>query len=404
MTAPDTVSEAALPPGITVTVPELPPASRAREALETPYTLARWREDLQRMGAGVSTGFDVLEELGMHWTPATITAVIARPGAGKTAFLLEACARMLEAHPEETAVLLSWEEPVAELVNRLLLRADAQRTRPQDGSAWLPPIHLETVRQYARGEAIASAYRARLEAVAPAVEALLTRLRLVDGDEVGREVHATLREVAAWMREEGRAPGLVAVDYFQKLEGDPNSHNRLHELQDVTNTLRRFVKGDDLAGEGIDKAFAVPVLIGGQVNRMDSQTRGENGGHPTGDNIREGDELLNEASRVIALSWAERGDGDAVAAAATEREDVRWLRLSVPKHRGGRTRGTFGGEVARLEWRPARGWLHDTAQCTAAGRVAWEKPVAPGAEDRADTSGLKPPTADELLNKRTGRG
>ena len=201
--------------GITVETPTLPPATPARAALETPYTLAQWRADLVDMGAGLPTGFDVLEELRMQWVPATITAVIARPGGGKTAFMLEACARFLEENTHAHALFLSWEEPIAELVSRLLLRADARRAVPANGETWLPPLHLDTVRQYARGELVPPVYRARLAAAEPAVADLLTRLHLVDGDEVGREVHATLREVGAWMREPG-APhiGLVAVDSF----------------------------------------------------------------------------------------------------------------------------------------------------------------------------------------------
>ena len=169
----------------------------------------------------------------------------------------------------------------------------------------------------------------------------------------------------------------------------------------MVNTLRRFVKGDSLSddGEGINKRYAVPVLIGGQVNRTESPTNGEKGGHPTGDNIREGDELLQEASRVIALSWAPRPHGEALPQG--DEEETRWLRLSVPKFRGGRARGTFGNEVARVEWRPARAWMHGTAQQDAKGRVAWEKPTNP-AEDVSETSATKPPKkskTDEFLSR-----
>jgi replicative DNA helicase len=224
----------------------------------------------------------------------------------------------------------------------------------------------------------------------------------VDGDEIGREVHHMLAELGEWMREPN-APrvGLVAVDYFQKLQGDPNAHSRLHELQNVADTLRRFAKGARLSGESdadtFDKRFAVPVLVGAQVNRLSAQSTSETG-HPTGDSIREGDDLLNDAAAVVALSWANAPAGDAVTTDALE--TVRWLRVSVPKHRGGRTRGTFGDEVARVRWYPGRMWIADECARRANRTVAWDTPERPN-EGKPDTSALTQPSVDELL--RGGR-
>lgn len=384
----------------TVETPELPPATPARAALETPYTLAQWRSDLHTMAAGTPTGFDVLDDVGMRWLPGKLTAIIARPGGGKTQFLLEACARFLEHNPTQHAVFLSWEEPLADVVIRLVQRADARRTRHAGG--FPERLTQETVRSYGRGDMLSPDFTHRVEAALANVEQLLRRLRLVDGDEIGREVHHMLAELGEWMREQNAPPvGLVAVDYFQKLQGDPNAHSRLHELQNVADTLRRFAKGARLSGasdaDTFDKRFAVPVLVGAQVNRLSAQSTSETG-HPTGDSIREGDDLLNDAAAVVALSWANAPRGDAIPADTLE--TVRWLRLSVPKHRGGRTRGTFGDEVARVLWYPGRMWFDDRCARHANGAVAWEAPERPDLV-KPDTSALTPPSLDELL--RGGR-
>lgn len=328
-------------------------------ALDAPYSMAQWRDDLRAMEGGTATGFDVLDELRMRWLPGKLTAVVARPGAGKTAFLLEACARYLDTNPTGRAVFLSWEEPLADVVSRLVQRADAIRTAPSNTSFpdtfAAPQLYAETIRAGGRDDLIPQTCADRIATARADVDALLTRLYLVDGDQFGRDVQAVLRDLAAWMRTPG-APrmGLVCVDYFQKLRGATDAHSRQTELADVADTLRRFAKGATFTGDDVLDAetmrCAVPVLVGAQVNRTTLQN-GDGTGHPTGDTVREADDLLNDAAAVVALSW-EKAPDDSPA------EAVRWLRVTVPKHRGGRARGTFAGDdVARILWHPARSWI-----------------------------------------------
>ena len=372
----------------------LPRPSRVRDALAVPYTLDQWHADLIEMQNGAPTQFDVLDDLGMRWLPGKLTAVIARPGAGKTAFLLEACARFLEHHPDQHAVFLSWEEPLADVATRLIQRADARRMRTA-GSFRGAPIYAETVRASGRGDAdkVAPEYAARIAAAVDEVDALLTRLHLVDGDQLGRDVRSVLREVALWMREDG-APrvGMVAVDYFQKLRGSPTAHNRQHELQDVSDALRRFAKGAHLGGDNDPPTphFAVPVLVGAQVNRTSVSESGA--GHPTGDDIREADDLLNDAAAIIALSW-ESVEG------SPESDPARSLRVSVPKHRGGRARGLGGKEFARIPWHPARQFIADEA-CRDGERIKWSDSAAGNGTSKSH-GGALPMNGEDALPMRT---
>jgi hypothetical protein len=346
------------------------PAEAARLALESPYTLRRWGEELRQLSDGVPTGFDALDELGMRWLPGKLTAIIARPGGGKTGLLLEATLRFLENNPTKTALFLSWEEPLADLFARLVLRMDAAKTR-DSGSFSGPPIFSGTVRGFGRdpNAGDVGTFAARLATATRALEVLLPRLRLVDGDELGRDTRAVFSEAAAWMRseaekEDGAQVGLVAVDYFQKLRAGVG-FSRQTELQDVADTLRRFAKGaslatiDDGGPDTMDKRYAVPVLVGAQVNRSALVEA-----HPTGDQIREADDLLNDSAAVIALSWE-------VTSSATAGDESRTLRLSVPKHRNGRNTE----KVAGYAWHPARHWLDTGAlRDASSGAITWRQP------------------------------
>ena len=67
-----------------------------RRSLESPYSVDEWQTDLRSMATGAPTGFDLLDDVGMQWLPGKLTAVLARPAGGKTAFLLESACRYLE--------------------------------------------------------------------------------------------------------------------------------------------------------------------------------------------------------------------------------------------------------------------------------------------------------------------
>ncbi len=371
--------------------PHTPREERARDAIRqaiaVPYTLDEWSADLQVLAGGVETGFAPLADVGLRWVAGKVYAVVARPGHGKTSFMLEAAARSVEASTDAVALFCSWEEPRAELVLRLFQRADACRQMSSEKKALVGvPIPKPVLRAWGRGgdEDVYDDTRERLEAVRPAVEALLQRLRIVEGHRLGRFVHPVLAAVGEWMRAEKVRPALVAVDYFQKLRAKGRYTSRQNELLEVSGTLLRFAGGeqipaevaDDLgvsAGED-DQCWAVPVLVGAQVNRGDLAA-----GHPSGDNIREAEDLLNDAAAVLALSVERVAEG----APGDQREDVSSkLRVSVPKNRDGRARKD---EVASIPWKPARSWLDTGATTDAQGGVQWSA-YAPRASDAVATA------------------
>jgi len=350
-----------------------------REYLRTPYNLTTWRKDLRELRESVDTGVPPLADVGMRWVPGKVYSVIARPGHGKTTFLLEACCRYLEADNSRHAVFLSWEEPLADVVTSLLLRADAGAESPTGRAFGSPVLFPATVKKWGKGDENAPDFTERLTAAEQRLAPLLDRLHLLDGDRLGHTAQAVLAGLAAWMRERN-APrvGLVAVDYFQKLTGD-RARSRQVELQGVADALRRFAKGARLSGEleeadTLDNHLAVPVLVGAQVNRTSTNRDAGNDGHPSGDDIREADDLLNDSDGVVALSWK------AQSTLATG-EETRLLRLSVPKNRNGAVRE----DVARMIWRPARRFLGETLM--EGERVRWSRAADDAAENKKASGG-----------------
>lgn len=367
-----------------------------RGALDRPYTLERWRADLRALGEGTETGFDALDALGLRWLRGKLYAVIARPGHGKTQFLLEAVLRYAEAHPDRLAAFLSWEEPLAELVVRVVLREDARALRTA-GSFAGPTISRDWVRRWGAGGNVPNEIRERLDEAAARAAHLLARVRLVDGDAMGRDVADVLRQVAAWTREAGRPLGLVAVDYFQKLRGGAYAPTRQVELQGVADTLRRFAKGSTLAGDVDPPAlgYAVPVLVGAQVTRPPAgggNGDGDEREHPSGDRVREADDLLNDAAALVALSYESQRGGE-------EHDEARSLRVSLPKHRDGRARPDA---VARILWHPARSWLAPGALRDAGGAIPWTPIIALSAA-RSTANGDKSNNADNGGKAAGGR-
>lgn len=360
-----------------------------RGALDNAYTADRWLADLRKLAKGARTGFDVLEDVGMRWQPGKVYAVIARPGHGKTAFMLEAALRYLEGDPERLAAFISWEEPIADLFTRIVLRDDARQYHVS-GAFAEPPIFRGTVREWGRDPSSAGAYRLRIEEAAERIGPLVARLRLIDGDAVDRNADTVLRHIAAWARERDRRLGLLCCDYFQKLRIEEGGYSKQNELAEVANVVRRFARGSNLVvgRETIDEAFAVPLLIGAQVTRGGDDDAKN---HPSGDRVREADDLLNDAGAVIALSYETRP--------SSASDQLRSLRISVPKHRDGRARPT---EVAQLSWRPARVWFGEAADQDLAGAVAWTavKEICPAGE--AGGAGV----LDEASGgpRRNGRG
>jgi replicative DNA helicase len=268
------------------------------------YTLEDARRDAQAAGEGFPTGFAFLEENDFRWRPGKLYVVAGRPGDGKTCLLLELLMRNVEARansPEDgrgPAVFVTYEESLRDVYLRLVLR---KRGRAGDR------LDDAKLHQRARWLALGDSDNAKLNrelAEAAAVVDDYTRrglLVILDGDQDGHDAGQLLEGLEQSARTLGKAPSLVVVDYYQKVRPAEGlrAATRQEQLQDVADRLRRFSKGQPQAGGEMRAEFAVPVLVAAQVNR--DALNGKDP-HPELHNIREADDLANDAAGVLTLS------------------------------------------------------------------------------------------------------
>lgn len=271
-----------------------------RPRLLTPYTWAQVRADATALGDGISTGIAALDAAGFFLNRGSEHTILARPGEGKTAWMLHTCARIAEGDPNATAVFIAFEGSRLDLFIRLLLRQVAIH-RVEDGgepgAPWYSDARhwIETGRVFehdGRGDSLAAQWEHELGRAQEVVSSqLMPRLFLVDGDAVmvGDEPRALpLCEITRELSREAERPAIVAFDYFQKLRPANRRNPRLAQLQELADELRVFAKGYG------DLTRASVVLTGAQVNR-------ESAGQPRLEHIREGDDLGNDSHTVLSL-------------------------------------------------------------------------------------------------------
>lgn len=289
------------------------------------YTLAEARADSAAAGVGIPTGFPSLDAQGIRIAPATLVAVLARPGGGKTTFLTNAVVRHCE-QGEGWAALVSYEEPLHELYARLVRReyAIAQPVpsvpHPDDMASWLRTgTFASAVGGRTDGRGAGRDWLDGLNVAAARVDALTSdRLLLINGDTHGGEIDAVVGLVQNIARVRGSAPSLIAIDYLQKIRPPAAlmSQTRQHQLQVVSDHLRVLAK-----------TMHTCVLIGAQVNRgaVDEQ--------PALHHLREGDDIGNDASVVLSLMVGQPSADPLVPPAPV-------VRVHTAKHRTGRAGAT----------------------------------------------------------------
>ncbi len=239
---------------------------------------------------GVPTGFDRYDRMTAGLHEGDLTIVAARPGMGKTSFVLNVAANVASPKGREVAndpnsrweeagvgcIVFSLEMPREQLANRMVCseaRVDVSKMRtgflsPQDWSKltqaasflgslpiWIddsPGLTLIELR--AKVRRIQSEYETR--------------------DDQGRK----LRKV-----------GCVIIDYLQLMKGRDGVQSREQEISEISRGLK-----------GLAKELEVPVIALSQLNRA-VETRSEKSKRPLISDLRESGAIEQDADNIIFI-------------------------------------------------------------------------------------------------------
>jgi replicative DNA helicase len=239
---------------------------------------------------GVSTGFDRYDRMTAGLHEGDLSIVAARPGMGKTSFVLNLAANVASPKNREMAsdpnarwedsgvgaIIFSLEMPREQLANRLVCseaRVDVSKMR----TGFLTPQDWSKLTQ-------AASY--------------LGSLPIWIDDSSGLtllEVRAKVRRIQSEFEvrdDEGRKVkkiGLVIIDYLQLMKGREGAQSREQEISEISRGLKQLAK-----------ELEVPVMALSQLNRA-VETRSEKSKRPLISDLRESGAIEQDADNIVFI-------------------------------------------------------------------------------------------------------
>jgi replicative DNA helicase len=234
---------------------------------------------------GLETGFHRFDRILGGLRDGELTIVAARPGMGKTSFILNLAANVARPkrfekttdpndrweEPGVGVVIFSLEMPNEQLANRMLCcEAKVNIGKLNGGSAGVSDWRLLTI-------------------TASEISPLPVWLRDAPGATL-LDVRSLVRRIQASLshRADGvRRLGLVIVDYLQLMRGSGKAGNREQEISELSRGLK-----------GLAKEFSVPVIALSQLNRQ-VETRADK--RPMISDLRESGAIEQDADNIVFL-------------------------------------------------------------------------------------------------------
>lgn len=211
------------------------------------FSVHQLLDRMARFGGRKEFGWRALDQRQIGVAPGDLVIVAGRTGHGKSTVLFNLLAHWLDAYPEETLVLFSYEMPPESILLRLL----AVLTRKRGASGW--PYHAIRARLSGMDPA---AYEGldedELQHAIRALEAWEKRLAVIYQPDWNVD---KLMQVSREMAGRVDRLGAVLVDYLQLVGPPPGSYeNRESEVAVVARHLKRLAVKLD-----------VPVIAGAQI-------------------------------------------------------------------------------------------------------------------------------------------
>jgi len=263
--------------------------------------LSKRPEDFQ----GVPTGFYDLDKLLSGLQPSDLLIVAARPGQGKSGFLLSVAKNAALTHKKRVAIF-SLEMSNEQVVQRLIAQEtgiDSQRlkTGKLNENEW--PLFTHAIEVFSDTQIYLDD--------TPAITPLQLRTKC-------RRLHLEF------------GLDLVIVDYLQLMGGDTKNDNRVQEVSQISRSLKVLAR-----------ELNVPVLSAAQLSRAVEQRTDK---RPVLSDLRESGSLEQDADIVMFIYRPDQYEKD------TDKQNV--AEIIVAKHRNGPVGSVeliFRGALAKFE-------------------------------------------------------
>ena len=232
---------------------------RIRDVLRDNLSLLEQLSENPDLLSGVKTQFEGLDRVLVGLGKGDLVLVGARPGMGKTSFVMNIAANFAKATKEKVAVF-SLEMSSEQLVNRMLasealIANNALRTGKMSTEEWK-----------------------RIAAAA----SLLSETQIYIDDTPGINVNmmkAKLRRL--------KDVKLVIIDYLQLMQSERHTDNRVQEVAEMTRALKLLAK-----------EFACPIILCSQLSRS-NEARSDK--RPMLSDLRDSGAIEQDADIVIFL-------------------------------------------------------------------------------------------------------
>jgi replicative DNA helicase len=240
---------------------------------------------------GIPTGFDRYDRITSGLHDGELTIVAARPGMGKTSFVLNVAANVASPQQLESArdpnerweepglgvVVFSLEMPREQICNRMLCseaKVDVSRVRtgmltPSDWSKLTQAAtHLASLNIWVDDSAALSILELRSKV---------------------RRLQSEFDRTASPGEDGPRRIGLVVVDYLQLMRGREGAASREQEISEISRGLKQLAK-----------ELSLPVIALSQLNRA-VETRGEKSKRPQLSDLRESGAIEQDADNICFI-------------------------------------------------------------------------------------------------------
>jgi replicative DNA helicase len=230
-------------------------------------------EEMSNSGgvSGLKTGFDRLDELTTGFHGGELIIIAARPGMGKTAFVLSLAANVgIRGDSTKAIALFSLEMPKEQLVQRMLCseaRVDMHKLRGGN----LSKGDMSNLMQAAGNMHESPIY--------------------VD-DSGGlnvMELRSKCRRIKSEAEKKGGSLGVIIIDYLQLMSGVGKQESRQLEISSISRNLKE-----------ISKELRVPVIALAQLSRAVEQRAGGNN-RPMLSDLRESGAIEQDADLILFL-------------------------------------------------------------------------------------------------------